>query len=125
MRRVIKLLALSVIALVFIGTIVFLYRKSHQAPQFYQVDSPARMTIIKKTVAVGKLSGAVGTSAHLSPKIEAYVCKKLGLRPTPIATQVIQRDIHAEFIGAIAQAFNAERPDIDKLFLSLDAGQVR
>jgi adenylosuccinate lyase len=51
---------------------------------------------------VGKLSGAVGTSAHLSPAIEAFVCKKLALRPAPIATQVIQRDIHAEFIGAIA-----------------------
>ena len=61
-----------------------------------------RLDAARKTVAVGKLSGAVGTSAHLSPKIEAYVCKKLGLRPAPIATQVIQRDIHAEFIGALA-----------------------
>jgi HlyD family secretion protein len=55
MKRVIKILVLSAIALVFIGTIVFLYRKSQQAPQIYQVDSPARMTIIKKTVAVGKV----------------------------------------------------------------------
>jgi adenylosuccinate lyase len=51
---------------------------------------------------VGKLSGAVGTNAHLSPRIEAYVCKKLGLRPAPISTQVVQRDLHAEFIGALA-----------------------
>jgi adenylosuccinate lyase len=61
-----------------------------------------RLESVRKAVAVGKLSGAVGTSAHLSPKIEAYVCKKLGLRPAPIATQVIQRDIHAEFIGVIS-----------------------
>ena len=54
------------------------------------------------TVGVGKLSGAVGTSAHLSPRVEAYVCKKLGLRPAPIATQVVQRDIHAEFQLAMA-----------------------
>ena len=54
------------------------------------------------TIAVGKLSGAVGTSAHLSPRVENYVCKKLGLRPAPIATQVVQRDIHAEFMNAIA-----------------------
>src|SRR6516165_12154775 len=61
-----------------------------------------RLDAARKTVAVGKLSGAVGTSAHLSPKIEAFVCKKLGLRPAPIATQVIQRDLHAEFIGILA-----------------------
>jgi adenylosuccinate lyase len=61
-----------------------------------------RLQAARATVAVGKLSGAVGTSAHLSPKIEAFVCKKLGLQPAPIATQVIQRDLHAEFIGALA-----------------------
>jgi len=61
-----------------------------------------RLEAVRETVAVGKLSGAVGTSAHLSPKVEAYVCKKLGLTPAPIATQVIQRDIHAEFIGTLA-----------------------
>ncbi|HUR46447.1 MAG TPA: adenylosuccinate lyase [Candidatus Saccharimonadales bacterium] len=61
-----------------------------------------RLENAKKTVAIGKLSGAVGTSAHLSPKVEAYVCKKLGLRPAPIATQVVQRDLHAEFMAAIA-----------------------
>jgi len=61
-----------------------------------------RLEAARQRVAVGKLSGAVGTSAHLSPKIESAVCKKLGLRPAPIATQVIQRDIHAEFIGTLA-----------------------
>jgi adenylosuccinate lyase len=61
-----------------------------------------RLQSARETVAVGKLSGAVGTSAHLAPKIEAAVCAKLGLRPAPIATQVVQRDLHAEFIGALA-----------------------
>jgi adenylosuccinate lyase len=61
-----------------------------------------RLEAARRAVAVGKLSGAVGTSAHLSPRIEAAVCKKLGLRPAPIATQVIQRDLHAEFISALA-----------------------
>jgi adenylosuccinate lyase len=61
-----------------------------------------RLEAARKTVAVGKLSGAVGTSAHLSPRVEAAVCKKLGLRPAPIATQVIQRDIHAEFMTTLA-----------------------
>jgi len=61
-----------------------------------------RMESVKDNVAVGKLSGAVGTSAHLSPTVEAFVCEKLGLRPAPIATQVIQRDLHAEFIGTLA-----------------------
>jgi adenylosuccinate lyase len=61
-----------------------------------------RIEAARETAAVGKLSGAVGTSAHLSPKIEAFVCKKLGLRPAPLATQVVQRDIHAEFLSALA-----------------------
>lgn len=61
-----------------------------------------RLERAREVVAVGKLSGAVGTNAHLSPKIEAYVCRKLGLRPSPIATQVIQRDLHADFMAAIA-----------------------
>ncbi|MEQ2005755.1 MAG: adenylosuccinate lyase [Limisphaerales bacterium] len=61
-----------------------------------------RLERVREVVAVGKISGAVGTSAHLSPRVEAYVCKKLGLRPAPIATQVVQRDIHAEFQLAMA-----------------------
>jgi adenylosuccinate lyase len=61
-----------------------------------------RMKTVRERVAVGKLSGAVGTNAHLSPKVEARVCEKLGLRPAPIATQVVQRDLHADFIGTVA-----------------------
>jgi adenylosuccinate lyase len=61
-----------------------------------------RLESVKYSVSVGKISGAVGTSAHLSPRVEAYVCKKLGIRPAPIATQVVQRDIHAEFQTTMA-----------------------
>ena len=62
----------------------------------------SRMEQTRTNVAIGKISGAVGTSAHLSPKVEAYVCRKLGLKPAPIATQVIQRDLHAEFMNTVA-----------------------
>ena len=61
-----------------------------------------RLEAVRESVAVGKLSGAVGTSAHLSPRVEAFVCRKLGLRAAPIATQVIQRDLHAEFMSTLA-----------------------
>jgi adenylosuccinate lyase len=55
-----------------------------------------------KNISVGKISGAVGTFEHLSPKVEEYVCNKLGLTPEPVATQVIQRDRHAEFLSSLA-----------------------
>jgi len=61
-----------------------------------------RMKAARERVAIGKLSGAVGTSAHLSPRVEGFVCEKLGLRPAPIATQVVQRDLHAEFMCDVA-----------------------
>ena len=55
-----------------------------------------------KSVSCGKISGAVGTFEHLSPKVEEYVCEKLGLTPEPVATQVVQRDRHAHFLSTIA-----------------------
>jgi adenylosuccinate lyase len=61
-----------------------------------------RLERAREVVAVGKVSGAVGTSAHLSPRVEEFVCQKLGLRAAPIATQVVQRDIHAEFQQTMA-----------------------
>jgi len=53
-------------------------------------------------MSVGKLSGAVGTFAHLPPAVEADVCRRLGLEPAPVASQVIQRDRHAELLGSLA-----------------------
>lgn len=61
-----------------------------------------RMKRAIDTIAVGKISGAVGTYSNISPQVEAYVCKKLGLVPADISTQVLQRDRHAEFINTLA-----------------------
>src|SRR5215468_7720244 len=61
-----------------------------------------RVRRARATVSVGKLSGAVGTFAHLPPSIEADVCRRLGLTPAPVASQVIQRDRHAELLAALA-----------------------
>ncbi len=55
-----------------------------------------------ETVRFGKISGAVGTFANVDPKVESYVCKKLGLSPAPVSTQVLQRDRHAEYLTTIA-----------------------
>ncbi|MDZ4816073.1 MAG: adenylosuccinate lyase [Verrucomicrobiota bacterium] len=61
-----------------------------------------RLVHATENIRVGKLSGAVGTHAHLDPRVESYVCKKLGLRPAILATQVVQRDRHAEFQTTLA-----------------------
>ncbi len=53
-------------------------------------------------VRVGKISGAVGTYAHIDPFVEEYVCRKLGLRPAPISTQTLQRDRHAAYMATLA-----------------------
>lgn len=55
-----------------------------------------------RNIAVGKISGAVGTFAHLAPDVEAYVCQELGLIPAPISTQILQRDRHAEYMSTLA-----------------------
>ena len=61
-----------------------------------------RFTRAVEDVAVGKISGAVGTFANVDPRVEAYVCEKLGLKPAPISTQIIQRDRHAHFFTTLA-----------------------
>ncbi len=61
-----------------------------------------RLRDARETVRVGKISGAVGTYAHTGPGLERFVCEKLNLKPAPISTQVIQRDRHAEYMGALA-----------------------
>ncbi len=55
-----------------------------------------------ETISVGQISGAVGTFDHLSPKVEEYVCEKMGLKPASVSTQIIQRDRHAEFLSTLA-----------------------
>lgn len=61
-----------------------------------------RMERAAEGVSFGKISGAVGTFAHLDPDVEARVCERMGLKPAPISTQTLQRDRHAEYLGAIA-----------------------
>jgi adenylosuccinate lyase len=61
-----------------------------------------RLKTAREAIAVGKLSGAVGTFSHLPPEFESAVCERIGLRPAPIATQVIQRDRHAQVMTALA-----------------------
>ncbi len=62
----------------------------------------ARMQRPVETISVGQISGAVGTYGHLDPFVETYVCKRLGLRPAPISSQILQRDLHAEFLTTLA-----------------------
>ena len=61
-----------------------------------------RLETAKEEVSLGKLSGAVGTYSNIKPYVEAYVCKKLGLKPVNIATQVIQRDVYAQYMATLA-----------------------
>jgi adenylosuccinate lyase len=61
-----------------------------------------RMVRARDVISVGKVSGAVGTFANIDPFVESYVCRKLGLKPEPVATQVVQRDRHAEYLSALA-----------------------
>ncbi len=61
-----------------------------------------RLCHLHQTIAVGKISGAVGTYANISPQVEALTCQKLGLQPDPASTQVISRDRHAEYAQVLA-----------------------
>ncbi len=61
-----------------------------------------RLQLAKEEAATGKLSGAVGTFANIDPRVENYVCRKLGLKPANISTQIIQRDIYAVFMARVA-----------------------
>jgi adenylosuccinate lyase len=62
----------------------------------------ARLERARDVISVGKLSGAVGTFSHLPPEFEEEVCRRLGLTPAPVASQVLQRDRHAEVMGTLA-----------------------
>ncbi|MEO3705113.1 adenylosuccinate lyase [Trichormus azollae] len=61
-----------------------------------------RLQILQKTIAVGKISGAVGTYANIEPRVEVIACQKLGLKPDTASTQVISRDIHADYVQQLA-----------------------
>jgi len=61
-----------------------------------------RLDQMRERIRVGKVSGAVGTHAHLDPRVEKFVCEKLGLQPSALSTQILQRDRHAEFMTVLA-----------------------
>src|SRR3989304_6682474 len=62
----------------------------------------SRMERAREVISYGKLSGAVGTFSQIDPRVEKYVLKKLGLKPEPVATQVVHRDRHAEYFSTLA-----------------------
>lgn len=76
----------------------------HKLAIWYEELKRARVRIerAKETIAVGKISGAVGTFAHLPPEVEASACKRLGLKSAPASSQIVQRDRHAEYFSALA-----------------------
>ncbi|MEW6522264.1 MAG: adenylosuccinate lyase [Bacillota bacterium] len=61
-----------------------------------------RLSRARDGISYGKLSGAVGTYAHVDPRVEVFVCQRLGLTPAPLSTQILQRDRHAEYLSALA-----------------------
>ncbi|MFC1485032.1 adenylosuccinate lyase [bacterium] len=93
-----------------------------------------RLEELEKRIAVGKISGAVGTFANLDPYVEEYICEKMGLTPDPISTQVVQRDRHAEYLTTLAliagtiekiatELRNLQRTDIREVEESFSKGQ--
>ncbi|MTV49068.1 adenylosuccinate lyase [Heliobacillus mobilis] len=93
-----------------------------------------RMNHAIDTISVGAISGAVGTFAQIDPRVEEFACGKLGLRPAPISTQVIQRDRHAEYMSTIAvvgssldkfatELRNLQRTDIHEVEEAFSKGQ--
>jgi HlyD family secretion protein len=123
MKRVIRFLILGVIALVFIGTIVFLYRKSHQAPVAYQIDSPVKMSIIKKTVATGKVipRREIEVKAQVSGVVERLyvvagqtikkgaIIARIALRPNMLNVNTAEAQLLAAKISLRNQAADLER----------------
>jgi len=74
-----------------------------------------RMVRARDAVAVGKISGAVGAFAHLDPQVEDKVCQRLGLKAAPVSTQIIQRDIYAEYLSTLALVASS----LDKFALNI------
>jgi adenylosuccinate lyase len=86
-----------------------------------------RLERAREQIAVGKISGAVGTYAHLSPEIEAAALRELGLRPAEVSTQIVARDHHSEFFFALAQlASSIDRISVEMRHLARsEVGEVR
>jgi adenylosuccinate lyase len=98
------------------------------------VRDAERLARAREGIAVGKVSGAVGTHANVSAAVERHVCEALGLRPDPAATQVVSRDRHAELIGSLAilggtlerittEVRHLQRTEVAEAFEPFGAGQ--
>jgi HlyD family secretion protein len=123
MKRIIKFLILAVIALVFIGTFVFLYRKSQTPTVVYQLDTPARMTVIKKTVATGKViprreievksqvSGVVDKLYVVAGQTirKGAIIARIALRPNMLNVSSAEAQLLAARISLRNQATDLER----------------
>jgi HlyD family secretion protein len=123
MKRIIKYLALGLIVLVFVGTIVFLYRKSQGTPVVHQSDAPATLTIVKKTVAVGKVipRREIEVKAQVSGVVEklyveaGHVVKKgqviarIALRPNALNVNQAEAQLQSAKINLQNQAADLER----------------
>jgi HlyD family secretion protein len=123
MKRFIKFGVTAVILLVFAGTLVFLYRKSHQPSVVYQLDSPTRMTIVKKTVAVGKViprreievkaqvSGVVDKLFVTAGQIvkKGDIVARISLRPSMLNVNAAESQLQTSKINLANQAADLER----------------
>jgi HlyD family secretion protein len=123
MKRVIRFFVVGVIALVFVGTLVFLYKKSHQAAVVYQLDSPARMTIVRKTVAVGKVipRREIEVKAQVSGVVDKLfvtagqtvkkgdIIARIALRPNMLNVNSAEAQLETARINLRNQAVDLER----------------
>src|SRR4051812_28019054 len=123
MKRILKFVVLGVIALVFIGTLVFLYRKSQVQPVVYQLDSPAKMAIVKKTVATGKVipRREVEVKAQVSGVVEKLyvaagqtvkkgaIIARISLRPSMLNVSAAEAQVSSARINLRNQTAELER----------------
>ncbi len=123
MKRIIKWIVLGAIGVVFIGTLVFLYNKSNEAPVVHEVDSPARMTIISKTVATGKVipRREIEVKAQVSGVVEKLyvtagqtvkkgdIIARIALRPNMINLNTAEAQLLSAKINLQNQAADLER----------------
>src|SRR5512134_2600365 len=110
MKRILKWLILGVVAVVFIGTLIFLYRKSQDKPVVFQLDSPAKMTIIKKTVATGKVipRREVEVKAQVSGVVDKlYVTAGQAVKRGAILARISLRPNMLNLSAAEAQLLSA------------------
>ena len=123
MKKVIRFFVLSLVAVVFVGTLVFLYRKSHQATVVYELDTPARMPLVKKTVAIGKViprqeievksqvSGVVDklfVTAGQTVK-KGQIIARISLRPNMLNLSSAEAQLETAKINLRNQALDLER----------------